>query len=34
MVARANFRDLEQQGGQDIGDQQNSNAQQGTVYMV
>lgn len=32
---RANFRDtLEQQGGQDIGNQQNSNPQQGKVHML
>ena len=31
----ANLRDtLEQQGGQDIGNQQNSNPQQGKVYML
>ena len=34
VVARAEFGDLEQQGGQGIDDQQNSNPQQGTVYLL
>ena len=34
VVARAEFGDLEHQGGQDIDDQQNSNPQQGTVYLL
>ena len=34
LVATATFSDLEQQGGQDIGDQHNSNPRQGTVHML
>lgn len=34
VVARANVRNLEQQGERDIDYQHNSNPQQGTVYML
>ena len=34
VVARANDRNLEQQGERDIDYQHNSNPQQGTVYML
>ena len=33
MNVTVNYRDLERQSGQDIGDQQNSNPRQSTVHM-